>query len=129
MYTEYATSTDGLAWRIHGVALAGRPGRWDERGARITSVLLDRVRPLAYYDGRATAAQNWHEQMGIAVGDGPGRFEATGDAPVATSPHAERGLRYVDAVRVADGGYRLYYEAASPDGAHDLWTEYVPPVR
>jgi hypothetical protein len=129
MYSEYGTSADGLAWRLHGVALAGRPGQWDQRGARITSVLLDGPSPVAYYDGRASAAQNWHEQMGIALGDGRGRFRAVGDAPVGTSPHDGGGLRYADAVRLADGGYRLYYEAARPDGAHDLRTEYVPPVR
>ena len=129
MYSEYGTSDDGLAWQLQGVALAGRPGRWDQRGARITSVLLDGPVPAAYYDGRATASQNWHEQMGVAVGDGRGRFEAVGDAPIGTSPHDRGGLRYAEAVRLADGGYRLFYEATRPDGAHDLRTEYVPPVR
>jgi hypothetical protein len=107
MYSEYGTSADGLVWQIHGVALAGRPGHWDQRGARITSVLLDGRVPMAYYDGRAAASQNWHEQMGVAVGDGQGRFEAVGDTPVGMSPHDGRGLRYADAVRLADGGSRL----------------------
>lgn len=129
MYSEYGTSADGLEWTIQGVALAGRLGHWDQRGARITSVLLDGPRTVAYYDGRATAAQNWHEQMGLAIGDRPDRLEAVGDAPAGASPHDGGGLRYVDAIRLADGGYRLYYEAARPDGAHDLRTEYVPPVR
>jgi hypothetical protein len=32
MTTAYATSRDGLTFRWHGTALAGRPGAWDARG-------------------------------------------------------------------------------------------------
>src|SRR5579859_1219855 len=38
MTTEYATSSDGLAWTWHGTALSGTPGGWDARGTRVTSV-------------------------------------------------------------------------------------------
>ena len=41
MTTEYATSADGVAWTWHGTALSGTPGRWDSRGARVTSVRFD----------------------------------------------------------------------------------------
>jgi hypothetical protein len=127
MLTRYATSTDGLRWELHGVALAGRRGRWDARGARITSVLLGGRSAVAYYDGRASAEANWEEQTGIAVGT-PNCFEAEGGRPVGTSP-AGGALRYVSVVGLAGGGHRLYYEAARRDGAHDLRTEYAPPAR
>ena len=55
MNTAYATSEDGLRWEWHGVALEGRPGAWDARGARVTTVLPD---GRAAYDGRATAEEN-----------------------------------------------------------------------
>ena len=38
MTTEYATSSDGLAWTWHGTALSGTPGGWDARGTRVTAV-------------------------------------------------------------------------------------------
>ena len=46
MSTAYATSDDGLAWDWHGTVLAGRPGRWDARGARLTTILARRTRRL-----------------------------------------------------------------------------------
>ena len=129
MFTCYATSHDGLDWKWHGIALAGREGAWDARGARITAVLLDQPEPVAYYDGRADAAQNWEEHTGLAIGNGPGRFRAQSDQPVAVSPHEGGGLRYVSVVRLPDGGSRIYYEGTRRDGAHNLRTEYVPPTR
>ena len=129
MYTRYATSPDGLAWTFDGVALAARPGTWDARGARLASILPRDGRWAAYYDGRATAEQNWHEQTGVAIGDSPDALEPVGDGPAVTSPFGQGGFRYVSVIQHPDGGLRLYYEAARPDGAHDLRTEYVPPVR
>lgn len=129
MFSVYATSADGFDWNWQGPALAGRPGTWDARGARITSVLLEGSDVVAYYDGRADAGQNWEEHTGIATGPGPGRFVADGDEPAAVSPHAGGGLRYLSLVQLPGGGFRLYYEATRDDGAHDLRTEYVPPTR
>ena len=136
MVTRHATSTDGLAWGWNGVALAGRPGRWDQRGARITSVIQGPDRWIAYYDGRASAAENWEERTGIAigngaigngaVGDGPGRFTAHDDAPSVVSPDGSGALRYMSVVSLNGHGYRLYYEASRADGSHDLRTELVP---
>ena len=129
MTTEYATSPDGLAWTWRGTALAGRPGQWDARGTRITTVLFGadgahRSPSIAYYDGRANAAENWEERTGIAVAARHSRrFAAYGHVPAAASPDGSRGLRYLSAVALPAGDYRLYYEATRPDGAHDLRTE------
>jgi hypothetical protein len=38
MTTGYATSDDGLDGEWRGTVLAGRPGAWDARGARVTAV-------------------------------------------------------------------------------------------
>jgi hypothetical protein len=129
MTTDYATSPDGLAWTWHGTVLAGRRGEWDSRGVRVSSVLVAGDSVVASYDGRATAEQNWEELTGVATGSrsSDGRFgslTALDDAPLR-SPAEPGGLRYLSAVRLPDGGMRIYYEATCADGAHELRTELV----
>jgi hypothetical protein len=118
MTTAHATSDDGIAWDWHGTALAGRPGNWDARGARLTSVLPD---GRATYDGRATKEENWFERTGLARLTGEsGQLVQMGEEPVAD-------VRYLDVLPLPNGGYRLYYEAPLPDGSHELRTELVDP--
>jgi hypothetical protein len=119
MTTRLLSSDDGLDWTDLGEVLAGRPGRWDARGARVTAVLSQQ--PLTVlYDGRADAESNWHETTGVARWDGV-RLVAD-DAEPITSPHSDGAWRYASAVPLPDGRTRYYVEAARPDGAHDLVT-------
>ena len=127
MVTDYATSHDGREWTWHGTALMGRPGHWDSRGTRVTAVLRSAGSIVAYYDGRASAAENWEERTGVATGTEPTSLAATGAAPVAESPYAGGGLRYLDILPLPDGSHRLYYEMTRPDGSHELRTELRPP--
>jgi hypothetical protein len=114
MSTIYATSDNGIDWHHHGTVLTGRPGQWDARGARLTSVLPD---GRACYDGRATAEENWFERTGLAIptGDGATLRALDGD-PVADA-------RYQEVLTLPSGRHRIYYEARRPDGAHELRTE------
>jgi hypothetical protein len=113
MLTRLAVADDGLAWTWAGDALTPRPGAWDARGTRVTAVLPSAG--VAYYDGRATAAENFDERTGLAAG-GPERFTSSGTAPVAA-------VRYLDVLPLAEGGHRLFYERPRSDGAHELCTE------
>lgn len=134
MATRYATSPDGLRWTLGPVVLSGRPDRWDARGARVTAVLPAGTageRLQAFYDGRASFAENWFERTGLAEGGvGPASYAtplvAVGDRPAASAPHGDGALRYLAVLPLPDGALRLYYEAALPDGSHDLRTELVP---
>lgn len=123
MVTEYATSADGLEWTWQGTALSGRPGYWDSRGTRVTAVWQEGETVVAFYDGRASAAENYEERTGIATGNGPTALAALGTGPAAQSPYAGHGLRYLDVVPLPGGGRRLYYEMTRRDGAHELRTE------
>lgn len=120
MVTLAASSADGLSWQVDGVAIAGRPGCWDSRGARLTSVLPGGR--FAYYDGRATAAENWEERTGIARRTGPRTWTSISDEPVRFGP---AGLRYLSLLEVP-GGLRMFYEYTQADGAHALRSEYAP---
>jgi hypothetical protein len=123
MVTEYATSLDGLDWTWHGVALSRRPGEWDSRGVRVSSVRFTSGGVVAFYDGRASAAENYEERTGLAMGSGPAAMTAIGLQPVAQSDEGARGLRYVSIVDMGDGHERLYYELTRADGSHELCTE------
>ena len=116
MTTAYATSRDGLEWEWQGAVLRGRPGMWDARGARVTTVLPD---GRAAYDGRATKEENWFEHAGLArLTGGNGELEQTNEEPAAD-------VRYLDVLPPPDGGYRIYYEARLPDESHALRTELI----
>jgi hypothetical protein len=123
MWTEYAVSADGLEWTWHGPALSPRAGEWDARGARVTAVRFTPDGVMAFYDGRASAEENFEERTGVAFGPSPGALTACGSQPVAQSPHAGHGLRYVSILELPDGRERLYYELTRADGAHELRTE------
>ena len=114
MDTRYATSPDGLDWTWRGTVLAGRPGTWDARGARLTARL-----PGGHvaYDGRATAEENWYERTGLARRDGDGYAALPGD-PLDD-------VRYLDVVALPGGGHRIFYEFRLPDDAHELRTELI----
>jgi hypothetical protein len=128
MTTRYAVSPDGLEWTWVGEALSPRPGRWDARGARLTAVVPGTAggAELAFYDGRASAGENWYERTGLArAGSAPGRFEAIGTDPFAQSPYGRHTLRYVSVVPLADRSLRAYFEAAGPSGGNDLRTQVL----
>ena len=121
MVTDYAVSRDGLSWAWQGTALGTRPGEWDSRGARVSAVRLEPGRVVAYYDGRASAAENYEERTGLASGTEPGALTAHG--PIAQSPYGDGGLRYLCILDVGGSRERYYYEMTRADGAHELRTE------
>lgn len=127
MVTDYATSDDGVAWRWQGTALGRRTGRWDARGVRVSAVVPRADGVVACYDGRASAEENCEERTGVATGEVFGRLVPQGTAPATASPYG--GLRYLCAVPLPGGDWRLYYEATRADGAHELRTEMHSGVR
>jgi hypothetical protein len=123
MTTDYATSLDGIEWTWHGHALSPRPGEWDSRGVRVSAVRFGAGEIVAYYDGRASVAENYEERTGVAVGASPDALTAVGGVPVGAASDGRGGLRYVDIVDLGNGRERWYYELTRPDGLHELRTE------
>jgi hypothetical protein len=125
MRTAYLTGGDGLAWTRQGIALSGRPGQWDARGARVTAVIeFGDERVMVTYDGRDTAEGNFDELTGVAIGSQPGALTAIGDGPWAQSSDG-RAFRYLDLVPLGSGHSRAYFEVDRGDGAHELRTALV----
>jgi hypothetical protein len=125
MTSRYAESPDGLQWSLGPDCISGRSGSWDARGARITEVVPSGGKWFAYYDGRSSVEENAEERTGIAVGDSPDHFEASGTEPAAMSPWGSGSLRYATVLALADDTQRVYFEACLPDGSHGLFTELV----
>lgn len=119
MTTAYAMSPDGVEWDWHGTVLRPRPGTWDRRGARLTTVLPD---GRAAYDGRASKEENWFERTGLArlTGRRQGELEQAGTDAVSD-------VRYLDVLPLPGGGFRIWYEASLPDLTHELHTELIAP--
>jgi hypothetical protein len=92
------------------------PATWYSRGTRLTAV----VGAHAYFDGRASAAENYEERTGIARWNGS-RYVAV--AGPASSPFGRGALRYVSAIALPTGELRLYYESATKYGSHELRSE------
>jgi hypothetical protein len=120
MSSWYLTSDDGIEWVLATEALAPTPGSWDARGARIASVLAVDDGWTAFYDGRASAMENWHERTGFALGTDASAFTAAG----GPTPEGQTA-RYLS-IASLPAGYQLYWEASRVDGAHELRTAYVP---
>ncbi|HEV7148019.1 MAG TPA: hypothetical protein VGN48_13585 [Pedococcus sp.] len=109
MTSHHAVSDDGLRWTFTGGALVPTSGTWDSRGTRVTAAYDGGL----FYDGRATAAENFHERTGLAAGRPP--------TAIAGPTPAGRTVRYLDLVRTSRG-VRLFWESSRPDGSHDLRT-------
>ena len=95
------------------------PGR--SRPGRPDGVRLSPGEVVAYYDGRASAAENYEERTGLATGAEPGVL--TAHRPITQSPYGAGGLRYLCILDLGDSRERYYYEMTRPDGAHELRTE------
>jgi hypothetical protein len=98
--------------------MAPEAGTWYSRGTRITAVAGE----YAYFDGRASAAQNFEERTGIARWNGSRYVPEAGPA---SSPYGGGALRYVSAVVLPGGALRLYFESATEYGSHELRTELI----
>lgn len=124
MSTRVAHSEDGVTFTLGDTVLLPRAGEWDARGARVTAV-LDTAPLTVLYDGRPTAQANWCEQTGVATANGPATTLVASGGPPMASAHSDGALRYASVVTLPSGERRVYFEAARPDGAHDLFTQLL----
>lgn len=124
--TALARSRDLDRWDWAGVIFAPDSSGWDRYCRRINSVIPRAGKFFAFYDGSASAVENYEEKTGWAASCDLRRWESlTLAAPLLTSSHASGSLRYVD-VQMSGGRLGLFYEFARPDGAHDLRLATVP---
>lgn len=117
--TGLAISLDGAAFSWRGATL-DVGGGWDRYQARLTCVLPSGPGYLGFYDGSASAKENYEERCGVAASPDLRQWERlTRDRPWISGPHASGSARYFDAVAIGEEWW-IYYELTRPDGAHDL---------
>jgi len=122
--TGLATRLDGAGFHWHGPVLDVGEG-WDAYQARLTCVVPIGSGYVGFYDGSASARENYEERCGVAVsGDIWHWRRLTMQRPWIVSPYGG-AIRYLDAV-VVDRQWWIYYEMARADGAHDLRLQRVP---
>ncbi|UQX87225.1 hypothetical protein M6D93_13045 [Jatrophihabitans telluris] len=131
MTTRYTSSVDGQTWSDPVQVLAPGLSGWDRRGRRLTTVRHNADGSAdAYYDGRRSAEENWYERTGHASAPGLAMpFVVSDPAIVGQSQHGRGTLRYASIVPVGGGrlaGWRVYYEAATPSGANEIRTQFLP---
>jgi hypothetical protein len=110
---DQMTSVDAISGET---VMVPEPHTWYGRGTRLTAVVGD----YAYFDGRASAAENFEERTGIAQWNGSRYIYVAGPA---SSPFGGGALRYVSVIPLPGGGQRLYYESATEYNSHELRTE------
>jgi len=124
-----ATSTDGVTWRWEGEILSPNRGAWDGYCSRIGTLWYQAPVWLALYDGSADVSENYEERCGLAYSFDLRSFHrVTRAAPLFQSLQTPGALRYFDVLALPDVMY-FYYEAARPDGSHDLRVYRTVPAR
>lgn len=123
--TFLATSRDGIRFAWRGEVVRVGSG-WDRYQARLSGIVRSGGLFVGFYDGAASAEEDTEERLGLAVSpDLVSWTRISDEEPWLVSPHATGSLRYLDGIERA-GEYWLYYEAARPDGSHELRLNRVP---
>jgi len=124
--TGLAMSDDGVGWQWQGEILGPPSTGWDAYCTRINSVIAVGGGFVGFYDGSRDETENFEERCGVCVSaDGRSWRRLTTDAPWVAWPHATGSMRYVNALQVDDRLY-YHYEAARPDGSHELRVQIEP---
>lgn len=123
--TGLAISRNGGEFEWQGKALDVGKG-WDRYQARLNSVVATTDGFVGFYDGSASADENYEERCALAVSSDLRSWTSVNpDGPWLTGAGATGSLRYFDAVPVGDELY-VYYEATRTDGAHELRLVRLP---
>jgi hypothetical protein len=118
--TGLVVSHDLDNWEWRGLVMTPPATGWDKYCQRINSVVKRDGKYLAFYDGSASAAENYEERTGLAIGTSLKSWQSlTVYGPGFTSPHTSHSLRYIDA-QVMGEEVLVFFEYARADGAHDL---------
>ena len=119
-HTGLAISEDAVSWEWVGDILSPPDEGWDRYCTRIGSVMWLPPVFVGFYDGSASVEENYEEKAGMCVSFDLRKWERiTKSGPFVLSPHAQRTIRYIEAVQRHDAVF-YYYEYTRPDGSHEL---------